>query len=214
VNNPKSKIAYVMGSYFLIKREVFVDIGTFNSVCQEIQEDKALGVLIKKSGYKINLVRLNEMMYTIWADDLITLCHGIGRTLAPLAMKNRFKVISNLFIIFFVSILPFALFPVTLWIAFEELSFTPLHSIPLDFYFYLPLLNLIPCVLMFISFSSRCKKYKIKSIYYLWSFAAAIFVIVACLYSIAPLLILGKTKPISWHGRQYTYIKGQNGFTI
>jgi chlorobactene glucosyltransferase len=75
VNNPKSKIAYVMGSYFLIKRKVFVDIGTFNSVCQEIQEDKALVILIKKSGYKIKLVKLNETMYTIWADDLITLWH-------------------------------------------------------------------------------------------------------------------------------------------
>ncbi|HLL60347.1 MAG TPA: glycosyltransferase [Candidatus Nitrosocosmicus sp.] len=214
VNNPKSKIAYVMGSYFLIKRKVFVDIGTFKSVCQEIQEDKALGILIKKSGYKIKLVRLNEMMYTIWADDLITLWHGIGRTLAPLVMNNRFKVISNLFIILFASILPFALFPVTLWIAFEELSFIPPYNILLNIYFYLPLLNLIPCVLMFISFSSGCKKYKIKSIYYIGSFVAAVFVIVACLYNIAPLLIFGKTKPISWQGRQYTYVKGQNGFTI
>ncbi|MEJ7642687.1 MAG: glycosyltransferase family 2 protein, partial [Candidatus Nitrosocosmicus sp.] len=214
VNNPKSKTAYVMGSYFLIKRKVFVDIGTFKSVCQEIQEDKALGIRIKKSGYNIKLVRLNEMMYTIWADDLLTLWHGIGRTLAPLVMKNRFKVISNLFIIFFASILPFALFPVTLWIAFEELSFIPLQDIPLNIYFYLPLLNLIPCVLMFISFSSRCKKYKIRSLFYLGSFVAAIFIIIACLYNIAPLLIFGKTRPIIWQGRQYTYIKGQNGFTI
>ena len=34
VNSPKSKIAYLMGSYFLIKRKVFVDVGTFKSVCQ------------------------------------------------------------------------------------------------------------------------------------------------------------------------------------
>ena len=39
VNKPKSKIAYVMGSYFLIKRKVFMDIGTFKSVCKELQED-------------------------------------------------------------------------------------------------------------------------------------------------------------------------------
>jgi len=67
---------------------------------------------------------------------------------------------------------------------------------------------------MFISFSSICKKYKIKSLFYLGSFVAAIFIIIACLYNIAPLLIFGKTKPIIWQGRQYTYIKGQNGFTI
>ena len=43
VNNPKSKIAYLMGSFFLIKRKVFVNIGTFESVHDAIQEDKALG---------------------------------------------------------------------------------------------------------------------------------------------------------------------------
>ena len=48
VNNPKSKIAFLIGCFFLIKREVFVSIGTFESVHDAIQEDKALGVLIKK----------------------------------------------------------------------------------------------------------------------------------------------------------------------
>ncbi len=52
VNNPKSKIAYLIGCFFLIKREVFVSIGTFESVHDAIQEDKALGVIIKKRGYR------------------------------------------------------------------------------------------------------------------------------------------------------------------
>ena len=43
VNNPKSKIAYLTGSFFLIKRKVFVNVGTFESVHDAIQEDKALG---------------------------------------------------------------------------------------------------------------------------------------------------------------------------
>lgn len=206
VNNPKSKIAYVMGSLFLTKRKVFVDIGTFESVCQEIQEDKALGILIKKSGYKIKLVRLNEMIYTLWADDLKALWHGIGRTLAPLVIKNKFKVISNLFIIFFASILPFALFSVTLWVAIEKLSFVSLYKIPFNGYFYVPFLNLIPYVLMFILFSTKSKEYRIRSLYYVGSFVAATFVIIACIYNIAPLLVYGKTKPILWQDRQYIHI--------
>ena len=49
VNDYKSKVAYLMGSFFLIKRETFVDIGTFESVHDAIQEDKALGALIKST---------------------------------------------------------------------------------------------------------------------------------------------------------------------
>ena len=64
VNNPKSKIAYLMGSFFLIKRQVFINVGTFESVHQEIQEDKALGILIKERGYKLRLVKLKDMVYT------------------------------------------------------------------------------------------------------------------------------------------------------
>ena len=78
VNNPQSKIAYLIGCFILIKREVFVNIGTFESVRDAIQEDKALGVS-KKRGYNLKLVKLKEMIYTLWADDLTTLWHGMGK---------------------------------------------------------------------------------------------------------------------------------------
>ena len=95
VNNPKSKIAYLTGSFFLIKRKVFVNVGTFESVHDAIQEDKALGIIIKSSGYKLRLVKLKDMVYTLWSDDLKTLWHGIGRTVAPLVLKNKFQKISR-----------------------------------------------------------------------------------------------------------------------
>jgi hypothetical protein len=67
---------------------------------------------------------------------------------------------------------------------------------------------------MFISFSARSKEYKIRSSYCLGSLFAAIFVIIACIYNVVPLLIFGKTRPISWQGRHYTYNKDQNGFSL
>ncbi|MFL6457874.1 MAG: glycosyltransferase, partial [Nitrososphaeraceae archaeon] len=96
VNDSKSNVAYLMGSFFLIKRETFVNIGTFESVHDAIQEDKALGVLIKKGGYNIKLVALEEMAYTPCSEGVKAFWHGIGRTLAPLIVKNKFKVILNL----------------------------------------------------------------------------------------------------------------------
>ena len=43
VNNPKKKVGYFFGSFFIIKREVYEEIGTHEKVKQEIIEDGALG---------------------------------------------------------------------------------------------------------------------------------------------------------------------------
>ena len=110
VNDTKSKIAYLMGSFFLIKRQVLINIGTFESVRGEIQEDKALGIIIKERGYKLRLVKLKNMVYTLWGNDLVTLWHGIGRTIAPLVINNKYKIILNLLIIFFSCVMPFVIF--------------------------------------------------------------------------------------------------------
>ena len=59
VINPKSNVAYLMGSFFMIRRKVFEDVGTFQSVCGSIQEDKALRMRIKKAGYDINIVKVD-----------------------------------------------------------------------------------------------------------------------------------------------------------
>jgi hypothetical protein len=101
VNNPKSKVAYLMGSFFLIHKTIFEKIGTFQSVRNTIQENRALGVRIKEAGYNMRIVRLDGMMSARWSRDIRTLWHGIGRTLAPIAIKNKFKVIKNLLIIIF-----------------------------------------------------------------------------------------------------------------
>ncbi len=133
VNNPKSKFAYLMGSFFLIKREVLRNVGRFESVHEEIQEDKTLGIIIKERGYRLRLVKLKDMVYTLWADDLVILWQGIGRTVAPLVIKNRPRVVINLLIIFFSCILPFILLPFTLSVALEilfPLLFTDNHVIP------------------------------------------------------------------------------------
>lgn len=213
VNNPQSKIAYLIGCFFLIKREVFVNIGTFESVHDAIQEDKALGVLIKKRGYKIKLVKLKEMIYTLWVDDLTTLWYGIGRTLAPLVMKNRFKVILNLLIIFFASLLPFILFPIILSIIFDKILFDPV-KISFNFNLFFMLIDLIPCGMMITLVSRKYKEYGIMPLCSLTIIFASIFVIVACIYNIVPLLMFGNTKPILWQGRRYIYNKKQEGFKI
>lgn len=217
VNNPNSKIAYLMGSFFLIRRHVFVNVGTFGSVHQEIQEDKALGIILKERGYKLRLVKLKDMVYTLWADDLTTLWYGIGRTLAPLVIKNKPKVVINLLMIFFCCLLPFILFPFTLSIALEflfPLLSTNILEIPSHVQFYLPILSLMTCLFVFIFSSIKGGQRGIPMTYTLGTPLGSGFVFIACLYNIIPLLIYGSSKPILWQGRQYIYKKEQEGFAL
>jgi cellulose synthase/poly-beta-1,6-N-acetylglucosamine synthase-like glycosyltransferase len=88
VNNPKSKVAYLMGSFILIQKTVFQNIGTFQCVSNNIQEDRVLGIRIKEAGYNMRIVRLNGMISALWSRDLHTLWQGIERTLAPIAIKK------------------------------------------------------------------------------------------------------------------------------
>jgi chlorobactene glucosyltransferase len=215
VNDSKSKVAYLMGSFFLIKRETFVNIGTFESVHDAIQEDKALGVLIKKGGYNIKLVALKEMAYTPCSEEVKAFWHGTGRTLAPLIVKNKFKVILNLLVIFFACTLPFVIgfIVITYHIILERSFFVT--DFGESFYFsYLTLLSLIPCIMVFIGCSAKCKEYGITPLCSLGIPFASMFVIAACVYNVIPLLISGKTRPIIWQGRRYIYSKEQAGFHI
>jgi cellulose synthase/poly-beta-1,6-N-acetylglucosamine synthase-like glycosyltransferase len=212
VNDPSSKIAYLIGCYFLIKRSVFVEIGTFEVVHNAIQEDKAMGVLLKERGYKLKLVKLKEMVSTLWADDLKSLWYGIGRTLAPLVLKNKIKISFNLFILFFATVLPFIIFPFIITSVYE--NYSEMLKPPLDFNFYLLAINAISCIVILFLFSLKCKEYKIPVIFSLTAFFGSLFVFIACMYNVIPLLFRGKTKSILWQGRYYTYRKEHQGFTI
>src|SRR5918994_994601 len=187
VNNPKSKVAYLMGSFFLIHKTVFEEVGTFQSVRKDIQEDKALGQRIKEAGFNMKIVRLNGMMSARWSRDLHTLWHGIGRTLAPIAITNRVKVIINLVFIFFISALPFMILPYTLSITvIQQIPFMSTSQLLLlQFKFHLLLfLNIVSCLIVIIGAAIKAvKEYRLTPVYCLLAFFAAIFLTIAFLYT-------------------------------
>ena len=204
VNNSKSKFAYLMGSFFLIKKKALVNVGTFESVREEIQEDKALGIIIKKRGYRLRLVKLKNMVYTLWVDDLASLWNGIGRTVAPLVMKNKRKIMLNLLITFSSCILPFILLPFTLLNALQFLHaiFIPnINHESNSLGFYLTILSLAMCLFVFIFFSIKRSERGLPLIYSVGTPFGSGFVFVACVYTIAPLLLSSSTRPIIWRGR-------------
>jgi chlorobactene glucosyltransferase len=209
VNNPRSKVAYLMGCFFLIKRNVFENVGTFRSVKNAIQEDEALGIRIKRSGYKLRLIQMNNLINALWSRDLSTLWDGIGRTITPMILKEKRKVIINFFTIFCMITLPFViLLPYTIIVSLYGINISDKN----DFYYNcgILILNLIIFFMAIISITlNSVKTYKISPLYAVLYPLGSIFLVIAYLASIIPLLLpLGKNsskKTIQWKGRIYTY---------
>jgi len=214
VNNPKSHIAYLMGGFFLIKRHVFLKIGTFERVHDEIQEDKALGIIIKKSGFNLKLVKLKEMVYTTWADDMITLWHGIGRTMVPLVMKNKLKVIANLMIVLFSAFVPVVSLPFLFFKTIDNFGMMVNDGISIDLDILSFIFMSLSCTILVYFFFLKGREYKMSALYSVMSPFAACFIILSCLHSIIPLLIHGNSRPIMWQGRPYIYKSEQEGFAF
>jgi chlorobactene glucosyltransferase len=225
VNNPKSKYAYLMGSFFIIKRRVFEDIGTFQVVRGVLQEDKALGFRIKEQGYNLKIIRLDRMVSVEGSkDNLFGLWHLIGRTVAPLVVKNKIRVVTKLLIIFLVSLLPFVILPFTLFSIVEgQIHFSFPVSPTLQMFFSQPgfdyyydwilLLNIVCCLIVIIAAAIKgILEYRLSPVYSLLSFFGASFLTVACIYNILPLLLFKKTMPIVWQGRKYIYKKNKKDF--
>jgi chlorobactene glucosyltransferase len=209
VNNPRSKVAYLMGCFFLIKRNVFENVGTFRSVRNAIQEDEALGIRIKRSGYKLRLIQMNNLINALWSRDLSTLWDGIGRTITPMILKEKRKVIINFFAIFCMITLPFViLLPYTIIVSLYGINISEKN----DFYYNcgILILNLIIFFMAIISITlNSVKTYKISPLYAVLYPLGSIFLVIAYLASIIPLLLpLRKNsskKTIQWKGRIYTY---------
>ena len=202
MNDPKSKVAYLVGSFFLIRRQVLEEIGTFRSVKNAIQEDAELGLLLKSTGYSMKLVRIDNGVSGLWSRDLQTLWYGIKRTFAPM---KRWKIFTNLMTVFFIAFLPFLLLPYTFLSAIAlsnaqlsgENSIDGLQLLQLASYsFYL---NLTSCIIIIISTALKdIKKYRITPIYSLLSFLGAGFIIISYIASILSIFL---KQSIPWRGR-------------
>ncbi|MGC2598732.1 MAG: hypothetical protein WA395_11460 [Nitrososphaeraceae archaeon] len=54
-----------------------------------IREDKALGIKTKEEGYKIRGVQMDKSLTVLWSSDLLTLWHGIARTIVPALLNTN-----------------------------------------------------------------------------------------------------------------------------
>jgi chlorobactene glucosyltransferase len=199
MNNPRSKVAYLMGSFFLIRKKVIEEVGSFRSVRNAIQEDRELGMRIKKAGYDMRIVRIDNAVSALWSRDLLTLWHGIGRTFAPMTKRQIFV---SLITVFFMALLPFVLLPYTLSLTVNDMTATDTDWIAQQqeakqlslFSFYL---NSTSCLMVIISTAIKdMKRYRMVPTYSLLCFLCAGLIVISYIAKIISLF-----SNLSWRGR-------------
>ena len=107
VNNPKKKTGYFFGSFFIIKRKTYQEIGMHEGVRHEIIEDGALGKKAKELGYKIKMVRGEHLINAVWARDKDTLWNALKRLMVPLYLQSGKIAIGIFFAVVFLLFVPF-----------------------------------------------------------------------------------------------------------
>jgi cellulose synthase/poly-beta-1,6-N-acetylglucosamine synthase-like glycosyltransferase len=212
INNPKSKVALLMGCFFMIKRNVFESIGTFESVKNAIQEDQALGVRIKELGFKLRMIPMDNLIRALWSRDLSTLWNGIGRTLTPMIFKEKEKIFINFMSIILLITLPHMLLIYTIYINFTY-STSPDTSNNIyifeNYYNILLIFNLTVCLMSLIGiYIKTVKTYKINPLYTLLSPVGSIFLIIAYISIIISFML--SSKSIEWKGRTFEYKRNDN----
>jgi chlorobactene glucosyltransferase len=213
VNNPKSNVAYVMGSFFIIKRRIFEELGTFRTVRNEIQEDRAIGINIKKAGYKMKIVKIDELVSAQLSRDVTTLWHYIRRHLAAVAMGSKWQPLINFLTLTFMTVLPFMILPYIMIIAAQNskyLSLSP-HSIYIPEPFSLSLLlflNILCCSMIILGAAIKdIKKHRLTPAYSLLAILGGLFLTIAYLANIVPISKPGKPRLITWKGRKYLHTR-------
>ena len=201
-NNPKSKIGYFFGSFFIITRKTYEAVGTHKAVKSEIVEDGALGRKVKEEKFKLRVVRGERYVEAIWARDFNTLWDGLRRLMIPLYQRERTNALLMTVSSFLLLLLPFILLPFLLLF-----SMTTSITLSIDDRYYsindfLLLIDITTIALLF-STSAIQSKYTLfqNTLYTVGSPLAGVIIFFSFVSSI---LDATKKNAVNWKGRLYT----------
>ena len=207
-NNPKSKIGYFFGSFFIITRKTYEAVGTHKAVKTEIVEDGALGRKVKEEKFKLRVVRGEKYIGAVWARDFNTLWHGLRRLMIPLYQRERTNALLMTVSSFLLLLLPFIVLPFL--VLFSNTIVTITHSFMNGYYLYysaqvydfLLLVDIMTIAILFLIGIVQ-SKYTLfqNSIYALGSPLAGVIIFFAFISSI---LDAPKKNAVNWKDRQYT----------
>ena len=191
VNNPKKKVGYFFGSFFVIKRKAYEEIGTHEKVKQEIIEDGALGKITKESGYALKMVRGEHLIEALYSRSSKEMWNGLKRLMVPLYHQNSASAVGVFFAVLFILFMPIPLLAYSV-IAFEpSLSFSTL---------------LISAIISTITiFSASIMETRMGlDLSIMNSVFAPIGSIIVVLGFLSGILHANKSTAVSWRGRKYS----------
>ena len=191
VNNAKKKVGYFFGSFFVIKRKVYEEIGTHEKVKQEIIEDGALGKITKESGYALKMVRGEHLIEALYSRSSKEMWNGLKRLMVPLYHQNSASAVGVFFAVLFILFMPIPLLAYSV-IAFEpSLSFSTL---------------LISAIISTITiFSASIMETRMGlDLSIMNSVFAPIGSIIVVLGFLSGILHANKSTAVSWRGRKYS----------
>ena len=122
VNDPSKKTGYFFGSFFILKKITYEEVGMHEGVKQEIIEDGALGKKVKEMGYKMRMVRAEHLIEAVWARDKITLWNALKRLMVPLYLQSGKIAIGIFFAVTFLLFVPFPIFSAYALFPVESIS--------------------------------------------------------------------------------------------
>ncbi|HKW03706.1 MAG TPA: glycosyltransferase family 2 protein, partial [Nitrososphaerales archaeon] len=118
VNDPDKKRAYVFGTFVLVLRKTYEEIGGHASVKDKLVEDAAIAQRAKSSGHKLRVEIGNEFASSDWESELKVIYHGLERVFSDSVRPYGLLSILNAVLVFFLGIFP--LIVVGGYLAFES----------------------------------------------------------------------------------------------
>ena len=122
VNDPNKKTGYFFGSFFILQKKVYEEVGMHEGVKHEIIEDGALGKKVKESGYKMKMVRAEHLIEAVWARDKSTLWNALKRLMVPLYLQSGKIAIGIFFAVVFLLFVPFLILATTAIFPIDTIS--------------------------------------------------------------------------------------------
>jgi len=122
VNNTSKKTGYFFGSFYILKKKTYEEVGMHEGVKHEIIEDGALGKKVKELGYKMKMVRGEHLIGAAWARDGSTLWNALKRLMVPLYLQNGKIAIGIFFAVLFLLFIPFPIFAISASLPIETTS--------------------------------------------------------------------------------------------
>ena len=191
VNDPTKNTGYFFGSFFIIKKKTYDEVGTHEGVKQEIIEDGALGKKVKESGYKMKMVRGEHLISAVWARDRSTLWNALKRLMVPLYLQSGGIAIGIFFAVLFLLFIPFPFALYSMIFATESISFSALF-----------VTSTIASILIYVGAIIEVKKALFLKLRH--SAFAPIGSLVVILGFLSGLLQAKSTSSVSWRGRSYS----------